>query len=447
MPLLLKLVISLLLGAAVGLEREAYEKRTDTSKRSGIGSLGIRTYSLISLLGALAGISYAGYPLLFIAIAMAFIFLLVVYYVIGSQHTKDVGMTTEIAILLCFVFGILTGTALVPIQIVIALTVVLILILSMKEEIKTFVAGVKEYELDAFISYAIIALVILPFLPDMSYTIGNIPGINNILGGQLAKLSSIELINPFGLWKVVAIITGIEVFGYFLEKTIGQKGGWILTSVAGGFISSTSTTQSLAIRSKKTKTTNKLLAAALIANVSSFLQHLLLIASLNTILLGKAFGYIVGLLLSGLILIAFFLFKKDNASYEKLKETKKRLERDSIFSLKPALQFALLFLFIKFMSKLALLLFGNSVFYITAAFSALAGIDAITINVSEMAGRIVNWDVAIIALMIANAVNLLAKSVYSFMLGSRSFSIRFFLSMFIVIVAGVIGLLLQNQYL
>ncbi len=240
MPVIFKLVTALLLGAAIGLEREAYEKKIDRTPRSGRGSLGIRTYSLISLLGCIAGLGLeTGMAPLFAFISATFSALLVIYYIIGSVTTKDMGMTTEIAILLCFVFGAVIGTAFMPVQYVVAMTVVLILILSMKDEIRTFVAGVKEYELDAFISYAIIALVILPFLPDVSYRFSNIPGARAALGPLFDTLKNIELVNPFGLWKVVAIITGIEVAFYQLEKTIAQKGGTNIKNKNGAFKTTT----------------------------------------------------------------------------------------------------------------------------------------------------------------------------------------------------------------
>jgi uncharacterized membrane protein (DUF4010 family) len=231
------------------------------------------------------------------------------------------------------------------------------------------------------------------------------------------------------------------VAGYLLEKTIGQKGGWLLTSFAGGFISSTSTTQSLAIRSKKTKSANRLVSAAIVSNVSSFLQHFILIVSLNTVLLSRSVGYIAGLTIAGIIIMLYFMFRKEKAQGVRLEETKKRLGDDPIFSLKPALQFAVLFLVIRLVSKIALVLFGNNAFFVTVVFSALVGIDAITINISEIAGRLVSWQVAVIALMLANVVNLVAKSVYSFMLGSRSFAVRFTFSMLGVIAGGVIGLI------
>ncbi|MFA5136480.1 MAG: DUF4010 domain-containing protein [Patescibacteria group bacterium] len=441
MSIPIKLIIAALLGAAIGLEREAYERKVDKTRRSGIGSLGIRSFSLISLVGSIAGLSLNGFTPLFNIISLAFVALLTIYYVLGSRQTKDIGMTTELAILICYVIGVLIGLDFFPIQVTVALTVVLILILSLKEEIKSFISNIKEYEIDAFLSYAIIALVILPFLPDVSYTIADILGMGAFLGEKLKSLSTIELLNPFNLWRVVAIITGIEVVGYFLEKTIGQKGGWFLTAFAGGFISSTSTTQSLAIKSKKTKTTHRLVSAALLSNIASFLQHFLLIASINIVLLLNASAMIGALVFSGIIVVLFFIRKKDKVSKKQLLDTRKRLDKDTIFSLKPALQFAVLFLVIKFLSKASLVLFGSSAFFVTVIFSSLAGIDAISINIAELAGKSIQYSTAVLALMLAHTANLLAKSVYSFILGSRTFAWYFLISMLIIISAGFAALI------
>lgn len=441
MSIPIKLIIAALLGAAIGLEREAYERKVDKTRRSGIGSLGIRSFSLISLVGSIAGLSLNGFLPLFNIISLAFVALLTIYYVLGSRQTKDIGMTTELAILICYVIGVLIGLDFFPIQVIVALTVVLILILSLKEEIKSFISNIKEYEIDAFLSYAIIALVILPFLPDVSYTIADIPGMGAFLGEKLTSLSTIELLNPFNLWRVVAIITGIEVVGYILEKTIGQKGGWFLTAFAGGFISSTSTTQSLAIKSKKIKTTHRLVSAALLSNIASFLQHFLLIASINIMLLLNASAMIGALVFSGVIVVLFFIRKKDKTSKKQLLDTRKRLDKDAIFSLKPALQFAVLFLVIKFLSKASLVLFGSSAFFVTVIFSSLAGIDAISINIAELAGKSIQYSTAVLALMLAHTANLLAKSVYSFILGSRTFAWYFLISMLIIISAGFAALI------
>lgn len=271
-----KIIVAILLGSAIGFERESYERQVQKMGSHGRGSLGVRSYALISLLGVLSGFIYEKYLIFFILIASTFFLLLLGYYILGSLFNHDVGITTELAIIINFIFSICLGSNIFPTQLIIALTVVVILIMSQKSEIKTLVAKVRDHELDAFISFALIALVILPFLPNKSFTLNHISGISSFFESfhiPLKKILDVEIINPFSLWRIIVIITGIDLIGYLFEKTIGQKNSWLLTSIAGGFISSTSTTQSLAIRSTKSKNINGLVAAAIFSNFSSFIQH------------------------------------------------------------------------------------------------------------------------------------------------------------------------------
>ena len=165
---LVKIIISFILGASIGFEREAYESQINKNRSSGRGSLGVRSYALISLLGVLSGIIYKTHPFVFIFTIATFILLLFGYYILGSWFNRDIGLTTELAILLNFLFSVFLGLDVFSIQLIIALTVILILIMSLKSEIKTFVTRIQHYELDAFISYALITLVVLPFLPNIS---------------------------------------------------------------------------------------------------------------------------------------------------------------------------------------------------------------------------------------------------------------------------------------
>lgn len=439
----IKLLIALLLGSAIGLERESYERDFEKFPKQDIGSMGIRSFALITILGCLSGLIYHSYFSIFLLISISFMAVLLGYYIIGSIFIKDHGITTELAILYSYFLGLLIGLEAFPIQLIIAITVVLILILSVKERIHSIVSNIKQNELQAFISYAIISLVILPFLPNASYALKDVPFINTFLSSlqiNLGEISNIEIINPFNLWKIVTIISGVEIAGYALEKTLGQKKGWVLTSLAGGFISSTSTTQSLAQKSTRSSNINRLTAAAIFANFASFLQHFILIATVNALFLTKNLVYIFAISLSALLLGFYFINKKEKDG-EELTETKNQLKEDKIFALKPALMFACVFLLIKFFSKTALVLFGQGGFLITIVVAALTGLDAVTMNVSEIAGKTITFQTGVLALILANAVNLIAKTFYSFSQGSRKFAVSFGISMAIIILSSLFGLL------
>lgn len=443
LSIIVKLILSLLLGMAIGLERESYELQIDKTKRSGIGSLGIRSFALITTLGTVAALLIQNYFSLFLIISVTFCLLLIAYYILGSLSTKDNGLTTELAIFWSYLIGIFVGLNIFPVQLIIAMVIILMLILSLKRKIKLFVAGIKQFELEAFISYGIIALVILPFLPNTGYFLKDIPFLKSLLSAfqiNFDRFLNLEIINPFSLWKVVALVTGVEIAGYFLEKTIGQKKGWLLTSIAGGFISSTSTTQSLAQKSKESKNTNRLASAAIFANLSSFFQHFILLASVNLIFLSKNLIYILSISVTACILGFYFLKKEDKKS-ENLAKTKEDLKNDKLFSLMPALKFALLFLFIKIATKFALIIFGNNGFIISTILGAVTGLDAVTINTAELAGKTISYQTGVITLILANSVNLLSKSGYAFTQGSRPFAKKFLISVMIIIAFSFLGLI------
>jgi uncharacterized membrane protein (DUF4010 family) len=429
-----KLFLSIIFGAAIGLERE--------SSKQGEGAAGgVRTHSLICLLGAVCGIFYINnLQFLSILISAVFLMVLAIYYALNSFHTKDFGMTSELAIFFTFIIGLLTIIDIIPLQLVVALFVILVFILSLKSKLKKVIAGINPKEIESFISYAIIALVVLPFLPNIGYKLMNIPVLPQIfenLNINLGQFATIELINPYRVWIIVALITGIDVFGYILAKLVGNKNSFVLASSVGGFISSTSTTQSLAQRSKKTGAVNYLVGAAILANTASFLQIFVLVGPLNGKWLVSILPSLFVMIISSAILALYFLKSKKS---EKIDNNSDNEERH-IFSLIPALKFAGLLIVVKIITKVCLILFGSSGFIISSVIASFAGIDAIVANLAEMAGSTISFKFALTTLLIVSATNLMSKSAYSFLQGNRKFAFKLFASMLLITFLSFAGLL------
>lgn len=446
-------LLAILLGAVIGLEREAHQKteRGAAPEKTEVGGLGgVRTFALISLLGAIGGFlsAHAAFSF-FLLLSGAFFLLLCAYYIVDAFLSHSTGLTTEISAMLVFIIGFFTTTNILPTHIVVALTVVLGIIMAMKENVQFIIRGIQKSEIQGFLSFALIALVILPFLPNSSFALSSIPGIDALsqtYGFDLGRLRDLELLNPFKLWFIVALITGIEVLGYILTRIVGKERGVFLSSIAGGFISSTSTTQSLAQQSKKyPKETNTLVAAAIFANLASFFQIFILLAPLNGRLLAFLTPILVVVILSALIVGLFF---KRLARGEKRHQptTKNEVNEASdarknikIFSLLPALKFALLLLIVRFVTKLSLAFFGQKGFLASSIIASFAGIDAIMINLAEVAEKSISLKSAALTFIAINATNLLSKVVYSFIQGKREFSLKLAGGMFTIIAASIIG--------
>ncbi len=439
--MIFKLIIAFIIGAVIGLERASpqsfQQNKKDTIEHHEVG---VRTFSLISLLGALAGLMMQDYMMVTIFITSVFGGLALLYYFLQSSFTKDPGITTEFALVYTYVIGLMIGREILPIHIILMISVVLVLVLSRKQEIQGFISVINRSEINAFISYALIALVILPFLPNTDYSLADIPNAEAFLrstGINVGKFVNLTLVNPFKLWVIVALITGIDVAGYVLERTVGQKGK-LMSSIAGGIISSTATTQALAVESKRSKTAGAHVGSALFANMVSFFPLFFLVGSINRQFLVELLPVLISIILSCFIVAVYFYFfhrAKQEKNGKKKQESKQRKE---IFNLRSAISFVVIFAVVRIASQIALVFFGNSGVLITASIAALTGVDAPILTISQMAGGQISHSFAVWTFIVINAVNLVAKTVYSFISGSRAFAIQFGIGILIIIGSSLI---------
>ncbi len=432
--LFINLILAFVFGATVGLERESTK-----GSEPHIG--GIRTYALIALGGALAGIfTVHQYTVVAGGVIVGFVLLLISNYIAEAQVTKDFGITSELAALATFFLGLMVMINIIPRATTVAVLVCLVFVLSLKGKISQLTAGVSKKEIQSFISYAIVALVALPVLPDYSYKVKDIPVVEGILssfGVNLGQFDNLDLVNPQRIWIIVVLITGIDVFGYLLSKLIGDKSSFALTSFFAGFVSSTSTTQSLALKSKNAPVVSHLVGAAVLANLASFMQIFLLAGPLNPQWLISIMPALLIMILTAGIITVYYLRKKEQDN----PQVSKPSDDTVIFSIVPALKFAGLLIVIKIVTKICLILFGESGFIVSSVLASFAGIDAIIVNLADMAGHTITFKFALLTFLVVNATNLLSKSTYSYLQGDRRFARNFFISMLIVIAASAVWLI------
>lgn len=440
-----KLIISLIIGAVIGLERESQVHNSKSSKKPAAPLVGVRTFSLLTTLGAISGLMFRDFFPIFILISVTFVVILITYYVLHSFFNRDSGFTTELGILYSFLIGLFIALEIFPIQFTLALSVILVIILSRKSDIQIFLKGMHREEFNAFISYALIAIAILPFLPNKEYSLSNISVIGNFfdsLNPNFERISKTGIVNPFKLWFIVVAITGIDLLGYLFERTIGTKRGRFVASIVGGFISSTATTIAIAQESRKIKkSVDYLVASAVFANVASFFPLLILISLINSNFLIKASPILFLLIISGAICGIYFL-KKGAGDNIKPKNNKiEGIKESEIFSLVPALKFALLFLCVTLLTRVGLEVFGQAGFLISSSIAALTGVDAVTINIANLAGKSIDAKTGAFALILMNAVNLSGKTIFSFIQGKKEFAVKFGISAGAMIVASLTALL------
>jgi uncharacterized membrane protein (DUF4010 family) len=252
LALLQPLALSLAIGLMVGLQRGWQARDAPAGHRVA----GFRTFGLLGFAGGLAALL----PLAFGAILMtATAATLVVGYLRESTAT-DHSATGTVAGLLTLALG---GFAAMGHRIeALAGAAILVLLLAMRTRLHGFLRGISAAEIDAATRFAIVALVILPLMPDRA-------------------MGPLDAWNPRQLWMVVVLVLGLSFAGYVLARRVGPTRGLIATAAAGALVSSTVVTAGYARRLRTPSgAEGALIAGIAVASAIMYARVLLLTAIL-----------------------------------------------------------------------------------------------------------------------------------------------------------------------
>ena len=404
---IITLAIAFGLGLLVGLQRQ----------HSDSAMAGVRTYTLISVLGVIAGFLTREYdnPFILPAIGLSVAALLVTANMVKLkvESEADIGQTTEVAALLMFAIGAYLVLGSKVLGVIMGGTMAILLYA--KEHLHDFVERLKTKDLAAIMTFAGISLVILPILPDQTY-------------------GPYDVLNPKNIWLMVTLIVGISIAGYFIYKYVGKKVGSISNGILGGLISSTATTVSYA---RKTKDSEKLaVLAAFVVTVASAIALVRVMVEVGVIIPEKLPEMALPLALEFLVMAAvavglFYYMNKDNKDQE-------MPEPDNPAQFKSALIFGLLYGFILLAVAFTKDKFGNNALYIISIISGLTDVDAITLSLSNLikGGRLetaLGWQL----ILLASLSNLAFKGVMAATIGSRRFAKWIAISFGISIITGL----------
>lgn len=405
---ILKFLISLALGALIGIERER--------KREGAEFAGVRTFILIAIMGTISAYISQFFPYFWIVAFAGLVVLVGASYMVTTREDGDVGITTEVAAFLTFGLGVLCftdeGLQLAPI-----FAIVITTFLAVKPQIHKFAHRISEKELINTLKFLIIVFVILPLLP------------NEFIG-------PLEVFNPYQIWLMVVFISAISFTGYILMKFIGPEKGLGVTGIVGGLVSSTAVVTSMAARVKESEFLMKAAVfATVVASSMMFLRMLFEVSVINPALLPQLLAPMLVMGVLGIIL-GIIIWKRTE-----IREIDAKLKLDNPFSLKPALIFGALFLAILFISKIANTYLGSSGVYIASVISGVADVDAITISMALLAPKTISNTTAVTAITLAAISNTVFKFGIALFLGTRKFARNVGLVFFIIIISGLIVIL------
>lgn len=140
-----------------------------------------------------------------------------------SSFSKDrMGVTSEYSALLTYFIGVIAMSGQATIAVMLA--ILILIILSSKDYLSKLKERFSREELGDSLKFAVIALVILPLLPDAKFSIMDMAHwfYHQPLGWTNTIVTA-PFFNPYGIWFFVVIMAGVEYAGFILSRVIGSK--------------------------------------------------------------------------------------------------------------------------------------------------------------------------------------------------------------------------------
>lgn len=215
--------MSLGLGLLIGIQRGwTLRHQADGSRFAGI-----RTFGLLGLAGGVAGLLESTDRTASMIVFATAALLIIFGYARTGRRNGGVSGTAGLAALIALACGLLATRGEGQIAAIVAVGTTLLL--TLRPQLHHWVEGLTESEVSAIARFALIALVILPLLPDRH------------LGPYAAW-------NPRQLWLVVVFVSGFSFAGYIASKRLGATRGTLALAATGAMVSSTAVTTALSTR-------------------------------------------------------------------------------------------------------------------------------------------------------------------------------------------------------
>ncbi len=381
---------ALLLGALLGIERE---KR---NTRAGFGHAGLRSFILLSQIGALGGFlsdQFASPWILAATVLCATAAVLAGYFVTARKHPDSTGLTTELAAILTCLLGalVVTGNR----ELGIGLGVVTAAVLAYKQPLHAMVGRLDGDDVLAGLRLLLATFIVLPLLPDRA-------------------IDPWGALNPYKLWLLVLLISGLSLVGYVVTRWLGPGRGIAVTAAAGGLASSTAVTLTFVKQSHEPRVAARQLAGGILLAWAVMFGRVVVAATVVAPAMFAAlivpFGAMLVASAAGAVLCLVARRGTTTAAGD--------VEIKNPFSLWAASKFALLFAVVQLLLVLGQQYLPQSGIYTIAALAGLTDVDAITLSMAQQVrGSDVALHVAVVAIVIATVANTLVKAGMAVFLG------------------------------
>ncbi len=339
-------------GSIIGLEREF----NTHGEAAHLG--GLRTFTLIALTGFIVGeLAQHTHIYLLLAATLGFMGLIGIAYFIQTQNQK-LGLTSELGMLLTFFLGVLIAYG--HIQEALAAVVVITTILSLKEQLHDIVKKLTNEELFAFIKFIILALLILPMLPNQTFGPDN-------------------SINVRDLGLIVIVVLTFNFGGYLLLKFGSPNKGILLSALIGGLFSSTMIAWVFASRSRERPEYGPVYGAGIVLASSVMLVRVFILTTIFAFPVAKLLILPLSMMLLASVVPAIISWRRDEQVQTGA------LDAGNPLDMKNALFFAGLYIATTLLMYYTREWLSASMVYVSAAITGIADIDAITLSTAKWA--------------------------------------------------------------
>ena len=419
--ILVKIVVSFLAGALIGLEREK-AKRTISKEESEYGTPpGVRSFGFIALLGSLtitipvfASKTIGGFGQIIaisISLGMSILSILVVgiYSYYRLVILREPGITTLVALALAYAIGVGIGLGLFLESI--AASVLITFMLAVKLRIEEAVRILTYEELLSALEIGIIVFLLGPFLAV------------DITDPWL------HVINLRVLYGFFVIILILSYIGYILVKALGPRA---LTYFAffGGLVHSEATVISITRLGLKIKREDDIIKGSIAAITAMVLRNLFLILGLTVLvappeILGmELLLTVTGFLLTILVGVFILTFRKMSKG-ERLETLQTGLTIEKPVSYSIALKALLVFIVVLLATTIASNIAGETGVLISSIAGGLVSAEAtiFTASTLQITGRI-SSQIALASAILATSSAVLNKLIYMRVAGASGSLLR-----------------------
>jgi len=310
---------------------------------------------------------------------------LALYY----KHRLEENYQSLIGPLVCvlvYLLGLLAWNT--PQWFVAAMAVLIIFFLNAKPRIRAFADTVTGAELATVAKFVIMAVIVLPLLPD----------------SQIAPFIPVTYRQT---WLAVVAVSGISYFSYMAQNYVFKAQGTLVAGILGGLYSSTATTFVLGSRAREAPGNTLISPALILATAMMYVRLLVLAAVLAPVAADRlALPFISAAVLSGLAALTLVRLRGSSKDSAHPAPDRHPLE------FRVALLFAVLFVLFSMATQFIVGRYSGSGLEVMAFLVGFTDIDPFVLSV--LTGHMdITLRTAVGAVVIATASNNLLKAVFA----------------------------------